>query len=81
MSLQPVEVIFRFDAAGRPTPLQVVQEGRAWAVEAIGRRWQDGDDEHILVMLPGERAVELIYSRAELRWFLRQPPQARGAPA
>jgi hypothetical protein len=55
--MQPVEVTARFDAGGQLVPLQVVQAGRAWQVESIGRRWEDTAGQHILVMLPGARTV------------------------
>lgn len=71
--MQPVEVTARFDARGELAPLQVVQAGRAWRVESIGRRWEDETGRHILVMLPGARVVELVYRPAELRWYMKTP--------
>jgi len=72
--MQPVEVTARFDANGQLIPLQVVQAGRAWRIESIGRRWEDASGRHILVMLPGSRTVELVYNPGELRWYLRTIP-------
>lgn len=71
--MQPVEVTARFDDRGQLMPLQVVEAGRAWRVESIGRRWEDDAGRHILVMLPGARTVELIYRSDELRWYLKIP--------
>ena len=71
--MQPIEVTARFDAEGQLIPLQVVQQGRAFRVESVGRRWQDETGRHILVMLPGARTVELIYREDELRWYLKSP--------
>jgi hypothetical protein len=77
--MQPIEVTARFDSQGKLIPLQVVQQGQAWRVDAIGRRWQDEVGQHILVMLPGERTVELIYRQDELRWYVKIPSGRKDA--
>jgi len=69
--MEPVEVIARFDAHGRLTPLSFTWQGQSFPVDSTGRRWQDEGGEHILVMIPIERVCELVFIPAEGRWYVR----------
>ena len=59
--MEPVEVVARFDAHGRLTPLSFTWQGRSIPVASAGRRWQDERGEHILVMIPFEQVCELVF--------------------
>jgi hypothetical protein len=69
--MEPVEVIARFDAQGRLTPLSFTWQGRSFPVDSTGRRWQDERGEHILVMVPIELVCELVFKPEERRWYVR----------
>lgn len=69
--MEPIEVIARFDAQGRLTPLSFTWQGQSVPVASAGRRWQDERGEHILVMIPFEQICELVYDQAEGRWYVR----------
>jgi hypothetical protein len=69
--MQPVEVVARFDAQGRFTPLSFTWQGQPFPVDSTGRRWQDERGEHILVMIPVERVCELVFVPSEGRWYVR----------
>jgi hypothetical protein len=68
--MQPVEVTARFDKEGKITPLRFNWKGSDYLVESTGRRWEAQDGRHTLVMVPGGRIFELIYTPMEGRWFL-----------
>ena len=69
--MEPVEVIARFDAQGRLTPLSFIWQGQSISVASTGRRWQDERSEHILVMVPIEQVCELVFIPEERRWYAR----------
>jgi hypothetical protein len=69
--MEPVEVIARFDAQGRLTPLSFTWQEQSFPVDSTGRRWQDERGEHILVMIPTERVCELVFISEERRWYVR----------
>ena len=69
--MEPIEVVARFDAHGRLTPLSFTWQGRSIPVASAGRRWQDERGEHILVMIPFEQVCELVFIPAERRWYVR----------
>lgn len=69
--MEAVEVVARFDDQGNITPLQFNWQGSPYQVESVGRRWRDEAGQHILVMAPGGRVFELLYTFSEGRWYLR----------
>jgi hypothetical protein len=69
--MEPVEVVARYDALGRITPLSFTWQGQTFPVESTGRRWEDERGEHILVMIPVERICELIFVSPDRRWYVR----------
>lgn len=73
----PVEVVSKFDARGTVIPLQFTWQGRSYPVESIGRRWVNGDGQHILVMAPSGKTFELLYIHSEERWYLARSPGRR----
>jgi hypothetical protein len=46
-------------------------------VVGVGRRWQAADGEHIMVMFPRDRAVELLH-KPDGTWFLVKDHSALG---
>jgi hypothetical protein len=68
--MEAIEVTARFDSQGKITPLRFTWEGQDFPIESTGRRWEDGEGQHILAMLPGDKVVELVFIPAVGRWFL-----------
>jgi hypothetical protein len=73
----PLEVHTRLNREGEVIPLTCMLEGRKIPVTGIGRRWQAEDGEHIMAMLPRDRAVELL-RRPDGSWFLVKDHSALG---
>lgn len=70
--MDAIEVTADFDAAGRATPLRFSWKGRSYRVMSTGRRWQDEQGQHTLVMVAGEKVYDLVFAACEGRWYLRQ---------
>ena len=68
--MEPIEVTARFDEQGVVYPISFNHAGRAYSVASTGRRWEDEGGLHILVMVPLERVVELVFVATEERWYL-----------
>lgn len=68
--MEPIEVTAHFDTQGTITPLELTWKGSHLHVESTGRRWTDEGGLHILVMVAGERIVELTYRGEEGRWYI-----------
>ncbi len=54
-----------------------VKLGASWHMVEQGRQWVDKNGRHVLIMLPGRQAVEIVLERESLTWQLvphRQPP-------
>ena len=71
MTMEPVEVTARFDLQGKPIPLSFTWEGNLYQVDATGRRWENEGGQHILVMIPGGKVFELLFTAPDGRWFLK----------
>jgi hypothetical protein len=74
--MEPTEVTAHFDRDGEANPLSFTWRGSTYTVDSTGRRWQQGGDQHMLVMAPGDETFELVFRPAESRWYLRKiaPP-------
>lgn len=70
--LHPIAVIVRFDQHGRPTPLEFTWRGTTYTVESTGRRWNDDQGSHVLVMVPGGQVHELVFAAQDERWYLKR---------
>jgi hypothetical protein len=68
-----LQVTIRTNSKGKVIPLRINWEGKELSILGIGRRWYLEDGEHILVMIPGDRVVELVY-RQDNTWALRPIP-------
>jgi hypothetical protein len=69
--LHPISVTVHFDEKGRPTPLKFTWRGRTYTVASTGRRWDDDEGHHLLVMLPTGSAYELLLTPNH-RWYLKR---------
>lgn len=75
--MDSIEVTARFAKDGRVYPQRISWQDVDYPVEATGRSWQDQDGLHILVMIPGERVLELIFQPEPGLWFLKSLPTGR----
>ncbi len=73
----PIEVVARFDAQGNVNPQQFTWQGRSYVVESTGRKWDESDGQHILVLTPNGQTFELVYMRSDDGWYLARPPDLR----
>lgn len=74
----PTEVVARFTVDGLVDPQEFIWEGRSYRVDSTGRRWQEADGLHILVMNVFEQVFELLFVPGEVRWYLvKTPPGIR----
>ena len=70
--MDPIEVTANFSEQGVITPLHFTWKGSRYRVESTGRRWQDGSDQHMLVMVASGQIYQLTYKSQEARWYIRQ---------
>jgi hypothetical protein len=69
---QKVEVIYRLRYEQREP--ERFRAGAEWTVvAAVGRRWSDGQGEHILVQNRAGQVFELIFDPVRLDWWLKRP--------
>ena len=73
----PVEVRARTNAQGQALPVSLALDEITYMVESIGRRWQDAEGEHILVMIKGGKVFELVYAIAGKVWLAREVGKGR----
>lgn len=64
-----IKVRSRTNQQGLAIPVLCIIDGERYQVLGVGRRWQADDGEHIMVMFPGDRAVELLH-RPDGSWLL-----------
>jgi hypothetical protein len=62
-----IEVEARWDEDGRVTVRSFTWQGQRQAVTSQGRQWVADDGRHMLVMMAGERVVELVHGEAGWR--------------
>ena len=58
---QKIEVSVHKEIAGQWQPDRFLWQGRMYTILEIGRRWQDLDGEHILVMILAARYTSLFW--------------------
>ena len=68
--MTPVAVDCRFAADNTVRVSRINTTGRWQAVEQ-GRQWVDHEGRHVLVMVPGQKAQELLLRRDTLSWVIR----------
>ena len=69
--MDAIEVEARFDQQGKITPLRFTWRGQTYPVESTGRQWQEQDEAHILVIVAGDRVLELVFNAGQVRWYLK----------
>lgn len=75
--MQQIEVVARFNDRGNVIPQHFTWKGRSYAVVSTGRRWDNGDGQHILALTSNGQTFELIYVRSENHWYLARSPDWR----
>ena len=68
----PLEVQARSNAQGQVLPVSLALDGIRYRVESTGRRWQDAEGEHILVMIKGGKVFELVHATPGGAWSARE---------
>jgi hypothetical protein len=71
--MQAIAVTASFAPDGKITPLRFCWRGGVFPVASTGRRWQEQDGYHILVMVASGQIFELLFSGLENRWYLVRP--------
>ncbi len=69
-----VECIFWSDGRVR---IRRVKLGASWHMVEQGRQWVDSRGRHVLIMLPGEQALEIMLDGEKLAWQLVPDNQER----
>jgi hypothetical protein len=70
--MEAVEVVAKFDLEGVISPQRFTWQQVDCPVVSIGRRWEEGGSQHILVMVTGDRVFELIFQATSGKWHLRR---------
>jgi len=70
--MESVEVTARFDLQGKIIPVSFTWKERKYSVDSTGRRWDDKNGLHILVMVPIDRVFELVFDPEVGIWFLKR---------
>lgn len=78
-NMELINVTVRFNSNGRIAPVDFTWGDVTYPVESTGRRWEDEQGQHILVMVPGDRVFDLVYQPSERLWYLRQIGPGRSA--
>jgi len=71
--MNPVQVTARTNLYGKIIPLRFEWDGQVIQILSVGRRWLSDKGEHILVMIPGDRVVELLCQH-NMCWSLKRIP-------
>jgi hypothetical protein len=72
--VEAIEVTARFSPKGELFVQRFVWRGVEYPVTATGRGWVDDAGRHVLVMIPGDKVMELVFSSAEARWYYKPNP-------
>jgi hypothetical protein len=76
---QKIEVGAHKEIGGQWEPDRFIWQGTNYKILEIGRRWQDEDGQHILVMVLGGQVYELILDIDQISWYLKPPTMPRVA--
>ena len=71
--MEIIEVTAHFNNQGEVKLVDFYYRQQLFPVLSTGRQWLDGQGRHILVMVPEERVVELLFVLPETRWYLVIP--------
>jgi hypothetical protein len=75
-----IEVTSRLNKVGERVPFSFTWRDKSYRVDGVGRRWEENDGEHILVMVqPKNQVYELLYEPEDDRWRMvkKHEPPAR----
>ncbi len=70
--MDAIDVTAHFNPQGEVTPMRFTWNGTDYLVESTGRAWDDEEGRHVLVMVPGRQAFELVLALPACRWYLKQ---------
>ncbi|MDR3574564.1 MAG: hypothetical protein P4L50_11920 [Anaerolineaceae bacterium] len=68
---QKIEVGVHKDIDGPWQPERFIWQSSTYSVLGIGRRWQEDDGEHMLVMVVGGQVYELIRAADQTGWYIK----------
>ena len=68
-----IEMTAHSNITGKVLPISFIWQGRKTPILGIGRRWDNGDGEHILAMIPGDQVIELVHA-TDHSWLLKSLP-------
>jgi len=71
---QPAAVEVHFAQDGSVRPRRFTWEQHWLDVSDVGRQWEDETGRHVLVMVAGRRAFELLLRRDNLCWQIVRAP-------
>ncbi len=77
MSL-PIAVEAKFETDGSIRPLAFVWKDTRIRIASLGRRWEQDEEVHFLVMSADEKVYELAYRQKDSLWFLCRRPENLG---
>lgn len=69
-----IDVIVKIDSQGRIYPLRFDWNEKTYLIDSVGRRWVEGNSEHILIRVTTGKVYELVHARPENMWYLRHIP-------
>lgn len=72
--LVPIAVEARFNPDGSLQPLAFEYEGRRYQPLTYGRKWEQDDRRHFLVMTSGRKVFEICYLPSQAQWWLVRLP-------
>jgi hypothetical protein len=75
---EPIQVEAVLDGRQRLSPRSFVVGGTRYTVHQIGRRWDDGEWQHNLVMSPDGQTWDLAFSGSLGAWRLKSHTTPRG---
>jgi hypothetical protein len=64
---EPIAVEARFKLDGTVQPLAFLWQERRYSIAALGRRWEEDQEQHFLVMTPNNKVFEISYHPNERR--------------
>lgn len=76
-----IEVTAKYLPDGQLQPMQFIWKQQLYQIESTGRRWQEEEGLHLLVMIPGGQVFELLYETQEKCWYLLKSPPLPGSRA
>jgi hypothetical protein len=68
----PIQVTAQFEIDGEIRPISFHWQGMEYPVLSTGRRWFDDKGQHVLVMIPGDQIIELVFVPVELVWYMNK---------